>query len=137
MATVSVRYIVDDVSAASSFYTQHLGFGIERQPAAGFVILARGDLRLLLSASAGAEAPLNPCQMGANLSQVAGTASDSRSRISPVRSRLCVRREPAFATISSRVSAESRSFSTILRATRRSEERRVGKECRSRWSPYH
>src|SRR5476649_3009048 len=23
------------------------------------------------------------------------------------------------------------------RATRRSEERRVGKECRSRWSPYH
>ena len=22
-------------------------------------------------------------------------------------------------------------------ATRRSEERRVGKECRSRWSPYH
>ena len=25
-------------------------------------------------------------------------------------------------------------YSTI---TRRSEERRVGKECRSRWSPYH
>src|SRR5256886_3843757 len=24
-----------------------------------------------------------------------------------------------------------------LRASRRSEERRVGKECRSRWSPYH
>ena len=24
-----------------------------------------------------------------------------------------------------------------LRAVRRSEERRVGKECRSRWSPYH
>src|SRR5271167_1305214 len=24
-----------------------------------------------------------------------------------------------------------------LRATLRSEERRVGKECRSRWSPYH
>ena len=23
------------------------------------------------------------------------------------------------------------------RLTRRSEERRVGKECRSRWSPYH
>ena len=23
------------------------------------------------------------------------------------------------------------------RASRRSEERRVGKECRSRWSPYH
>src|SRR3712207_9524154 len=25
----------------------------------------------------------------------------------------------------------------ILSALRRSEERRVGKECRSRWSPYH
>src|SRR5688572_31350334 len=25
----------------------------------------------------------------------------------------------------------------LLRAQQRSEERRVGKECRSRWSPYH
>ena len=25
----------------------------------------------------------------------------------------------------------------ILTITQRSEERRVGKECRSRWSPYH
>src|SRR2546422_10619691 len=25
----------------------------------------------------------------------------------------------------------------LVRATRRSEERRVGKECRSRWWPYH
>ena len=25
----------------------------------------------------------------------------------------------------------------ILPAAERSEERRVGKECRSRWSPYH
>src|SRR3546814_13884624 len=25
----------------------------------------------------------------------------------------------------------------LRRITRRSEERRVGKECRSRWSPYH
>ena len=25
----------------------------------------------------------------------------------------------------------------MLAAHRRSEERRVGKECRSRWSPYH
>ena len=26
---------------------------------------------------------------------------------------------------------------TLLDACSRSEERRVGKECRSRWSPYH
>ena len=25
----------------------------------------------------------------------------------------------------------------IFHANKRSEERRVGKECRSRWSPYH
>src|SRR2546430_5010033 len=27
--------------------------------------------------------------------------------------------------------------SSLIRANPRSEERRVGKECRSRWSPYH
>ena len=29
------------------------------------------------------------------------------------------------------------SFSAVAGNTHRSEERRVGKECRSRWSPYH
>ena len=29
------------------------------------------------------------------------------------------------------------STATISRTAKRSEERRVGKECRSRWSPYH
>ena len=28
-------------------------------------------------------------------------------------------------------------FSSAVQAVSRSEERRVGKECRSRWSPYH
>ena len=28
-------------------------------------------------------------------------------------------------------------YSAIAAPTTRSEERRVGKECRSRWSPYH
>jgi catechol 2,3-dioxygenase-like lactoylglutathione lyase family enzyme len=49
MATVSVRYIVDDVDAAISFYTRHLGFGVEMHPAPGFASLSRGDLRLLLN----------------------------------------------------------------------------------------
>jgi catechol 2,3-dioxygenase-like lactoylglutathione lyase family enzyme len=47
---VSVRYIVDDVDAAIDFYTQRLGFAVEMHPAPPFAILARGDLRLLLSA---------------------------------------------------------------------------------------
>src|SRR5256885_13746235 len=30
-----------------------------------------------------------------------------------------------------------KAYPTLLPSTPRSEERRVGKECRSRWSPYH
>ena len=50
MATVSVRYIVEDVEEAIDFYTRHLGFGVELNPAPGFAVLSRGDLRLLLNA---------------------------------------------------------------------------------------
>jgi catechol 2,3-dioxygenase-like lactoylglutathione lyase family enzyme len=49
MATVSVRYIVDDVEEAIAFYTERLGFGVELHPAPGFAVLSRGDLRLLLN----------------------------------------------------------------------------------------
>jgi len=50
VATVSVRYIVHDVEAAIAFYTEWLGFGVELNPAPGFAVLSRGDLRLLLNA---------------------------------------------------------------------------------------
>jgi len=50
MATVSVRYIVDDVEETISFYTRHLGFSVELHPAPGFASLSRGDLRLMLNA---------------------------------------------------------------------------------------
>jgi catechol 2,3-dioxygenase-like lactoylglutathione lyase family enzyme len=53
MASVSVRYIVDDVDAAITFYTRHLGFTLELHPADSFAILSRGELRLLLSAPSG------------------------------------------------------------------------------------
>ena len=49
MATVSVRYIVDDVEAAISFYTERLAFSIEFNPGPGFAVLSRGDLHLLLN----------------------------------------------------------------------------------------
>jgi catechol 2,3-dioxygenase-like lactoylglutathione lyase family enzyme len=64
MATVSVRYIVDDVNAAIAFYTKHLGFAVERQPAPGFAILSRGNLRLLLSASSGPGGAAQPMPDG-------------------------------------------------------------------------
>ncbi|HWD42135.1 MAG TPA: VOC family protein [Actinomycetota bacterium] len=53
MATVSVRYIVDDVDTAIAFYTQRLGFTEEMHPAPTFAMLSRGDLRLVLSAPGG------------------------------------------------------------------------------------
>ncbi|MGH9617020.1 MAG: VOC family protein [Acidobacteriaceae bacterium] len=53
MATVNVRYIVDDVDAAIAFYTQNLDFKIQMHPAPTFAMLGRGDLCLLLSAPSG------------------------------------------------------------------------------------
>jgi catechol 2,3-dioxygenase-like lactoylglutathione lyase family enzyme len=53
MATVSVRYIVDDVDAAIAFYCRFLDFHEEMHPAPTFAMLSRGDLRLLLSAPSG------------------------------------------------------------------------------------
>jgi catechol 2,3-dioxygenase-like lactoylglutathione lyase family enzyme len=50
MATVSVRYIVDDVDAAIAFYCDQLGFEEVMHPAPPFAMLRRGDLRLNLSA---------------------------------------------------------------------------------------
>ena len=64
MGTVNIRYIVNDVSAAIAFYTTHLGFDVERQPAPGFAILSRGELRLLLSASAGPGGAAQPMPDG-------------------------------------------------------------------------
>jgi catechol 2,3-dioxygenase-like lactoylglutathione lyase family enzyme len=49
MSKVNVRYIVDDVDRAISFYTDILGFKLELHPAPGFASLSRGDLQLLLN----------------------------------------------------------------------------------------
>ena len=54
MATVSVRYIVNDIDAAIGFYTGHLGFSVQMHPNDMFAMLTRGDLRLVLSVPSGA-----------------------------------------------------------------------------------
>jgi catechol 2,3-dioxygenase-like lactoylglutathione lyase family enzyme len=53
VATVSVRYIVDDVEAAIEFYCGRLGFHEAMHPAPTFAMLSRGDLRLVLTAADG------------------------------------------------------------------------------------
>src|SRR3954447_6537714 len=54
MASVSVRYIVNDVDEAIAFYCNHLGFHEQMHPAPTFAMLSRGALRLVLSARSGA-----------------------------------------------------------------------------------
>src|SRR6476661_7499423 len=53
MASVSVRYIVNDVDEAIAFYCERLGFHEDMHPAPTFAMLSRGDLRLVLSAPGG------------------------------------------------------------------------------------
>ena len=54
MASVGVRYIVNDVDAAIDFYCRQLGFHEDMHPAPSFAMLSQGDLRLVLSAPSGA-----------------------------------------------------------------------------------
>src|SRR5919108_3950938 len=49
MASVSVRYIIDDVPAAIRFYTTHLGFVVEHDASPAFASVVRDGVRLLLS----------------------------------------------------------------------------------------
>ena len=57
---VNVRYMVDDVDIAITFYTTHFGFTLLSSAAPAFADVARGHLRLLLSgpkSSAGRSMP--------------------------------------------------------------------------------
>lgn len=49
MASVSIRYIVDDVVKARDFYVQRLGFTPDMDAAPAFASVTHGGLRLLLS----------------------------------------------------------------------------------------
>jgi catechol 2,3-dioxygenase-like lactoylglutathione lyase family enzyme len=49
----TVRYFVNDVDAALSFYGEQLGFEEVMHPAPTFAMLSRGPLRLVLSAPGG------------------------------------------------------------------------------------
>jgi catechol 2,3-dioxygenase-like lactoylglutathione lyase family enzyme len=51
--SISVRYIVTDVDAAIDFYTGRLEFAVVMHPAPTFAMLARDELRLVLSVPGG------------------------------------------------------------------------------------
>src|SRR3954453_24262467 len=113
MATVSVRYITDDLDAAVAFYVERLGFDVRMRPGPGFAMLSREDLRLLLNgpgaggaggAAAGGARAGRPTRRrtGAGPSPVAGIASRSRSPTPSGRWRRCGRPGHASAARSSR-----------------------------------
>jgi len=60
----NIRYIVDDVGTAVSFYTEQLGFEVVAHPAPGFAMLSRGDLRLLLNSPGGPGGAAQPTPDG-------------------------------------------------------------------------
>jgi len=45
----SIRYMIEDVDQAITFYTRHLGFTLEWNASPAFAQVTRGDLHLLLS----------------------------------------------------------------------------------------
>ncbi len=49
MSKVSVRYMIDDVPAALTFYTTLLGFTLEQDASPAFAAVSRDGVRLLLS----------------------------------------------------------------------------------------
>src|ERR687897_1267863 len=107
MATVSVRYIVDDLEEAIAFYTEHLGFGVEFNPP-----VSRSSREATCASCSTSPVPAeraNPCPTGAILSRAAGTASNLRLTISAARSRRCATRRRTSATRSWAAQAASRS----------------------------
>lgn len=64
MAPVKVRYMVDDVDAAVTFYSRHFDFDLEFQPSPGFAVISRGDLRLLLNTPSGPGGAAQPMPDG-------------------------------------------------------------------------
>ena len=49
MSEVSVRYMIDDVPAAVTFYTTLLGFALQQDASPAFAAVSRDGVRLLLS----------------------------------------------------------------------------------------
>ena len=69
----AIRYFVNDVDRAIAFYTQHLGFKLEKQMGSAIASVSRNDLTLWLS---GPEVqPLARCLTDADQNPVGGIGS--------------------------------------------------------------
>src|SRR2546422_9946495 len=66
-----------------------------------------------------------------------GFVIEANGRIPPLGRKLLPRARRALERTGSRRRSNPLGAAEAMRSRARSEERRVGKECRSRWSPYH
>jgi predicted enzyme related to lactoylglutathione lyase len=53
MNTVRVRYMVNELDPAVTFYTKYLGFQVKQEAKPNFAMLSRGNLELILSTASG------------------------------------------------------------------------------------
>lgn len=64
MSKVRVRYMVNELDPAVKFYTEHLGFQVERESKPNFAMLERGNLELVLSTPYGPGGAAKPMADG-------------------------------------------------------------------------
>src|SRR5579863_3449764 len=64
MYKVRVRYMVNDLDPAVTFYTSYLGFQVEMQSKPNFAMLERGNLELVLSTPFGPGGAAKPMSDG-------------------------------------------------------------------------
>ena len=64
MSAARVRYMVNELDPAVSFYTQHLGFTVKQQARPHFAMLSRGNLELILSTPFGPGGAAKPMSDG-------------------------------------------------------------------------
>ena len=64
MSTARVRYMVNNIESAVSFYTKYLGFRIEQGVTPNFAMLKRGCLELVLSTPFGPGGAAKPMSDG-------------------------------------------------------------------------
>jgi predicted enzyme related to lactoylglutathione lyase len=64
MNTVRVRYMVNDLDPAVTFYTKYLGFQVRQQAKPNFAMLSRGNLELVLSTPFGPGGAAQPMSDG-------------------------------------------------------------------------
>jgi catechol 2,3-dioxygenase-like lactoylglutathione lyase family enzyme len=64
MTRVRVRYMINELDPAVSFYTKYLGFQVELQNKPNFAMLSRGNLELVLSTPFGPGGAAKPMPDG-------------------------------------------------------------------------